>query len=213
MSVNRLPPPLRPALLKSRWTWSVSCWATTSSRNARIASSDDTSHRCVVTRTFGAVSSASARVSLSSSADRSQVATWHPASTSCSTNCRPIPLAPPVTTAIFPSKLCMPPILAQPSRRTPTHVCVRISADRSAEILTQTVNWAPRSGVGRMAGLVGARVRQSGDARHPRRVRGRATAPAVLPGRGGRDGARGGGSGERVLRRRGPLERRGGDAA
>ncbi len=107
-SVTIDPPPPMPALLNSRLMWSVECSASTASRNASNESSSDTSHTWVVTTTpSGAASRARRRVSAISSTDMSHMATWHPSAASCTTSSRPIPLAPPVTTAIFPSKLCI----------------------------------------------------------------------------------------------------------
>ena len=129
------------------------------------------------------ISWAIARVSLSSSADRSHVATWHPASTSCSTSWRPIPLAPPVTTAIFPSKSCMARIMAQhpppsPCRTGPPRQSTFVTkfCDPFHENLVANVDGTTREAAGR--------VRQSGDdPRHPRRLRCRAAPQAVVSGR------------------------------
>ena len=56
----------------------------------------------------GASASASSRASAMLSADTSHVATWHPAAASCRTSSRPMPVPPPVTTAMRPSNRSMP---------------------------------------------------------------------------------------------------------
>src|SRR5262245_6140763 len=96
----KLPPPPMPALLNTRWTWSVAYWSSTSSRNRSTASASATLHTCVVTR---APPAARAAVSASPASFRSHAATAHPAAASWTTSSRPIPLPPPVTTASFPS--------------------------------------------------------------------------------------------------------------
>ena len=58
---EELPPPPMPALLKSRWTWSVACSAATASRKRRTWDSSETSQRCVVTRVAGRAPSLSQR--------------------------------------------------------------------------------------------------------------------------------------------------------
>src|SRR6476646_7103424 len=102
-----------PALLNNRSTWSVSCWATTSSRKRFICPSSDTSARCVVIRT-SAGASFSARLAVSSmwSTLTSHAATEHPSAASWMTSSRPIPVPPPVTTASRPANESMRSTLA-----------------------------------------------------------------------------------------------------
>src|SRR4051794_5471610 len=93
-----------PALLKTRFTWSVSCCATTSSRKRSMAASSATSQMWTVTRVpSGAACSARSLVRASPSSLTSHVATEHPSAASWTTSSRPIPEPPPVTTARSPS--------------------------------------------------------------------------------------------------------------
>src|SRR3954463_8871100 len=100
----RLPPPLIPALLNSRWTQSVACCAATSSRKRSTSASRDTSARCEVRRTPCGNPAAwqSCAVSARPRAETSHIATWQPWATSWRTSSRPMPDPPPVTTAILP---------------------------------------------------------------------------------------------------------------
>ena len=156
------PPPPMPALLNSRFTWSVWCCMTTASRKASCEASSDTSQTWVVTTVpAGASASASRFVSSISSTDRSHSATWQPSAASCRTSSRPIPLAPPVTTATLPVKL---------SIRACSHTGVRAGCVRQIAC-AWLLHW-------------GRGLRD----RHPRRLRRAATAARRYPDVVGRDG-------------------------
>src|SRR5215469_379026 len=86
--------------------WSVWCARATSSRNACTCASLETSARKVVMRVpREAFASHSAFVWDMVSCDTSHMAMWAPSALSCSASSRPIPVPPPVITAIFPWKL------------------------------------------------------------------------------------------------------------
>src|SRR6185437_8110352 len=106
---NRLPPPPMPALLNRRWILSVDCCSLISSRNRLSWSSIETSATWVVTRRpCGRRSTShSALVSAIASAETSHIATLQPSATSWRASSRPIPVPPPVMTAIFPAKSFM----------------------------------------------------------------------------------------------------------
>src|SRR6202171_3831570 len=107
--VNRLPPPPMPALLNNRWILSVACCSTISSRNRISWSSIETSAMCVVMRSpCGSFSTSQSRlVSAIASAETSHIATLQPSATSWRASSRPMPVPPPVITAIFPAKSFM----------------------------------------------------------------------------------------------------------
>src|ERR1700704_5524196 len=104
--VNRLPPPPMPALLNSRWILSVACCSAISSRKRNNWSSTDTSAICVVMRRpCGNFSTSQSRlVSASALAEISHIATLQPSAASWRASSRPMPVPPPVMTAIFPAK-------------------------------------------------------------------------------------------------------------
>src|SRR6516165_1005149 len=126
--VNRLPPPPMPALLNSRWIRSVFCCSASSSRKRLNWSSIDTSAMWVVTRRpCGSFSTSHSRlVSAMASAETSHIATLQPSATSWRASSRPMPVPPPVMTAIFPAKsfidfhslvlLLVDPLLTQTAR-------------------------------------------------------------------------------------------------
>src|SRR5262249_20817796 len=92
-----------PALLTTRSTCSVACAVSSSSRNRSTCASSATSQAWLVTTTpGGAPSRATAAVSATASAFRSQAATEHPCAASWRTSSRPMPEPPPVTTASLP---------------------------------------------------------------------------------------------------------------
>ena len=94
-----------PALLNSRSMCSVSWTADTCSRKATSCDSSDTSAtNDDTTAPSGASASASSAVSAMFVADTSHMATLHPSAASWRTSSRPIPVPPPVTTAILPAK-------------------------------------------------------------------------------------------------------------
>src|ERR1700750_1968305 len=107
--VNRLPPPPMPALLNSRWILSVFCCSASSSRKRLRLSSIETSATCVVTRRpCGSFSTSQSRlVSAIAASETSHIATLQPSATSCRASSRPIPVPPPVMTAIFPANSFM----------------------------------------------------------------------------------------------------------
>src|SRR5205085_11888006 len=107
--VNRLPPPPMPALLNNRWILSVACCSVISSRKRLSWSSMETSATCVVIRRpCGSLStSQSLFVSAIASAETSHIATLQPSATSWRASSRPMPVPPPVMTAIFPAKSFM----------------------------------------------------------------------------------------------------------
>src|ERR1700736_3062699 len=104
--VNRLPPPPMPALLNSKWILSVACRSINSSRKRLRWSSIETSATWVVTRSpCGSFSTSQSRlVSAIASAETSHIATLQPSATSWRASSRPMPVPPPVTTAILPLK-------------------------------------------------------------------------------------------------------------
>ena len=103
-SATTLPPPAMPALLNKRLTWSVANSDFTASRKASTCASSDTSATKVTTRvSAGASANANDLVSAIASSDTSQVATSQPAAASWRTSSRPMPVPPPVTTAMRPS--------------------------------------------------------------------------------------------------------------
>src|SRR6516162_9128469 len=97
---------------------SVSRSRRTASAKASTCSSIDTSAGDVATRVpWRACDRQSRLVSAMPSEDTSHIATSQPMATSCNASSRPIPEPPPVTTAIFPSKLFTAISLC--GRRTP----------------------------------------------------------------------------------------------
>src|SRR5258708_12838178 len=107
--VNRLPPPPIPALLNNRLILSVACCSTSSSRKRSNWSSIETSAMWVVMRRPGGSfsTSHSRLVSAIALADTSHIATLQPSATSWRASSRPMPVPPPVMTAIFPAKSFM----------------------------------------------------------------------------------------------------------
>ena len=115
-----LPPPPMPALLNSRWIWSVSCCLATSAAKRLTSSSSETSATWVVMRRpCGRRSTSHSRlVSAIAAADTSHMATLQPSATSWRASSRPMPVPPPVMTAIrparsfmwFPSLRCRPKV-------------------------------------------------------------------------------------------------------
>src|SRR5262245_23785087 len=110
-----LPPAPMPALLKSRWMHLAAWSFTTSSRKRFTWRSSETSHTCVVTRVpAGASWRHSAWLSSMCCGETSHMAMWQPSPASSLASSRPIPVPPPVTTAILPAKSFIP---RPPSRR------------------------------------------------------------------------------------------------
>src|SRR5437764_14208634 len=107
--VNRLPPPPIPALLNKRWILSVACCSVISSRKRLSCSSTETSATWVVMRRpCGSRSTSHSRfVSAIASAETSHIATLQPSATSWRASSRPMPVPPPVITAVFPAKSFM----------------------------------------------------------------------------------------------------------
>src|SRR5262252_3933154 len=107
--VTMLPPPLIPALLNNKWILSVWCRSATSSRNRSTCVRSATSATCVVTRSpcGNPAASQSLCVSARPAGETSHVATLQASATSWRTNSRPIPLPPPVTTAVLPANSVM----------------------------------------------------------------------------------------------------------
>src|SRR5437879_2448622 len=98
-----------PAFLHSRCRRLVSCCADASSRKRISWLSSDTSARWAVTRAPCGTPSAShsATVSAMLRAETSHMATLQPSAMSWRASSRPIPVPPPVTTAILPAKSFM----------------------------------------------------------------------------------------------------------
>src|SRR5216683_2683174 len=108
--VTMLPPPLIPALLNNKWILSVWWRSATSSRNRSTCVRSATSAMCVVTRSpcGNPAASHSLCVSARPVGETSHIATLQASATNWRTNSRPMPLPPPVTTAVLPanSVLC-----------------------------------------------------------------------------------------------------------
>src|ERR1700724_1705671 len=107
--VIMLPPPLIPALLNNKWILSVWWWSATSSRNRSTCVRSATSAMCVVTRSpcGNPAASHSLCVSARPVGETSHIATLQASATSWRTSSRPIPLPPPVTTAVLPANSVM----------------------------------------------------------------------------------------------------------
>src|SRR5215472_8932436 len=106
--VIMLPPPLIPALLNNKWILSVWWRSATSSRNRSTWVRSATSAMCVVTRSpCSPAASPSLRVSAKPVGETSHIATLQASATSWRTSSRPIPLPPPVTTAVLPANSVM----------------------------------------------------------------------------------------------------------
>src|SRR5215470_9121961 len=107
--VIMLPPPLIPALLNNKWILSVWWRSATSSRNRSTCVRSATSATCVVTRSpcGNPAASHSLCVSARPVGETSHVATLQASATSWRTSSRPIPLPPPVTTAVLPANSVM----------------------------------------------------------------------------------------------------------
>src|SRR6516162_10130228 len=107
--VIMLPPPLIPALLNSKWILSVWWRSATSSRNRSTCVRLATSTMCVVTRSpcGNPAASHSLCVSAWPVGETSHIATLQASATSWRTSSRPIPLPPPVTTAVLPANSVM----------------------------------------------------------------------------------------------------------
>src|SRR6516164_11535450 len=110
--VTMLPPPLIPALLNNKWILSVWCRSATSSRNRSTCVRSATSAMCVVTRSpcGNPTASHSPCVSAWPVGETSHIATLQASATNWRTSSRPMPLPPPVTTAVLPanSVMCVP---------------------------------------------------------------------------------------------------------
>src|SRR5215469_16389702 len=107
--VIMLPPPLIPALLNNKWILSVWWRSATSSRNRSTCVRSATSAICVVTRSpcGNPAASQSLCVSARPADETSHIATLQASATSWRTSSRPIPLPPPVTTAVLPANSVM----------------------------------------------------------------------------------------------------------
>src|SRR6185295_11012466 len=107
--VIMLPPPLIPALLNNKWILSVWWRSATSSRNRSTCVRSATSAMCVVTRSpcGNPAASHSLCVSTRPVGETSHIATLQASATSWRTSSRPIPLPPPVTTAVLPANSVM----------------------------------------------------------------------------------------------------------
>src|SRR5215468_6563832 len=104
-----LPPPPMPALLNKRWILSVSCCLATSAAKRLTSSSLATSAKWVVMRRpCGRRSASHSRlVSAIAAADTSHMAMLQPSATSWRASSRPMPVPPPVMTAILPARSFM----------------------------------------------------------------------------------------------------------
>src|ERR1700757_218060 len=107
--VTMLPPPLIPALLNNKWILSVWWRSATSSRNRSTCVRSATSTMCVVTRRpcGNPAASHSLCVSARPVGETSHIATLQASATNWRTSSRPIPLPPPVTTAVLPANSVM----------------------------------------------------------------------------------------------------------
>src|SRR5215831_18663590 len=107
--VTMLPPPLIPALLNNKWILSVRWRSATSSRNRSTCVRSATSAMCVVTRSpcGNPAVSHSLCVSARPVGETSHIATLQASAASWRTSSRPIPLPPPVTTAVLPANSVM----------------------------------------------------------------------------------------------------------
>src|SRR5215470_13547084 len=82
--------------------------ATAAAKSFTCASSDTSATQVVMRRPCGRRSASHSRlVSAIASADTSHIATLQPSATSCRASSRPMPVPPPVMTAILPAKSCM----------------------------------------------------------------------------------------------------------
>src|ERR1700756_1684850 len=127
--VIMLPPPLIPALLNNKWILSVWWWSATSSRNPSACVRSATSAMCVVTRSpcGNPAASHSLCVSARPVGETSHIATLQASATSWRTSSRPIPLPPPVTTAVLPanSVMCVLPCALAPIQIWPSNLPLR----------------------------------------------------------------------------------------
>src|SRR6516225_5975027 len=116
--VTMLPPPLIPALLNNKWILSVWCRSATSSRNRSTCVRSATSAMCVGTRSpcGNPAAAHSLCVSARPVGETSHVAILHASATNWRTSSRPMPLPPPVTTAVLPANSVMCTFLAFRSR-------------------------------------------------------------------------------------------------
>src|SRR6516165_885696 len=107
--VTVLPPPLIPALLNNKWILSVWWRSATSSRNRSTCVRSATSTMCVVTRSpcGNRAASHSLWVSARPVGETSHIATLQASATNWRTSSRPMPLPPPVTTAVLPANSVM----------------------------------------------------------------------------------------------------------
>src|SRR5690348_4644099 len=103
--VIMLPPPPIPALLNNKWILSIWLRSATSSRNRSTCVGSATSTMCVVMRSpcGNPAVSQSLCVSAKPVGETSHIATLQASATSWRTSSRPIPLPPPVTTAVLPA--------------------------------------------------------------------------------------------------------------
>src|SRR6516162_6733446 len=140
--VIMLPPPLIPALLNNKWILSVWWRSATSSRNRSTCVRSATSAMCVVTRSpcCNPAASHSLCVSARPVGETSHIATLQASATSWRTSSRPIPLPPPVTTAVLPANpvMCvlscvLAPIQIWPSNRPSPPVRGGIVISRSSD--------------------------------------------------------------------------------
>src|SRR5947208_4026216 len=124
--VTMLPPPLTPALLNNKWILSVWWRLATSSRNRSTCVRSATSAVCVVTRSpcGNPAASHSLCVSARPVGETSHIATLQASATSWRTSSRPIPLPPPVTTAVLPtnSVMCVLPCVLAPIQIWPCNL-------------------------------------------------------------------------------------------
>src|SRR5467141_2059583 len=124
--VTMLPPPLIPALLNNKWILSVWWRPATSSRNRSTCVRSATSAMCVVTRSpcGNPAASQSLCVSAKPVGETSHIATLQASATSWRTSSRPIPLPPPVTTAVLPANwvMCVLPCVLAPIQIWPSNL-------------------------------------------------------------------------------------------
>src|ERR1700730_16100173 len=104
-----IPPPLIPALLNNKWILSVWWRSATSSRNRSTCVRSATSTMCVVTRSPCGKPAASHSLCVSARpvGETSHIATLQASATNWRTSSRPLPLPPPVTTAVLPANSVM----------------------------------------------------------------------------------------------------------
>src|SRR6516225_8994565 len=166
--VTMLPPPLIPALLNNKWILSVWWRSATSSRNRSTCVPSATSAMCVVTRSpcGNPAASHSLWVSARPVGETSHVATLQASATSWQTSSRPIPLPPPMTTAVLPanSVMCVLSCVLAPIQIWPSNLpSAPVRGYRGLRIERRICHLTTRGGSGERssAGGGGSRVKVS----------------------------------------------------